>query len=276
VGTATREQGDSQKRMAMVRQKTLEESIIRAMDGTDPELVPFLPYILQDSWEIGSDPNTMIDLVRKHTRDHADLRILDLGCGKGAVSVKIAEEFKCECLGIDAIKEFIDEADRKAKEHGVERLCRFEAGDIRERVKSLQGFDVIILGSIGPVLGDYSQTLGSLKDCVKGNGIIIIDDGYITNDSDYVHPLVQKQDVVYRQIIDSGMKLIDEVVFDKDYITASDDAIYESLKKRCLELIEQFPGKATLFTDYMKRQEEENVVLEEKIVCAAMVIRRLS
>jgi hypothetical protein len=72
------------------------------------------------------------------------------------------------------------------------------------------------------------------------------------------------------------MKLIDEVIFDKDYIKGSDDIIYESLKKRCLELIEQFPEKAALFKDYMKRQEEENAVLEDKIVCAVMVIRRLS
>jgi len=262
--------------MAMERPKTLEESIIRAMDGSDPKLIPFLPYILQDCWEIGSDPNAMIGLVRKHAQDHSHLRVLDLGCGKGAVSVRIAQEFKCECFGIDAIKEFIDESNRKAKEYGVGHLCRFEVGDIRERVKSLRGFDVIILGSIGPVFGDYSQTLGSLKDCVKDNGLIIIDDGYIAHDSDYVHPLVHKRDVVCRQISDSGMKLIDEVVFDKDYIKDSDDAIYESLKKRCLQLINKFPGKATLFTDYIKRQEEENAVLEDQIVCAVMAIRRLS
>ncbi|HSV44059.1 MAG TPA: class I SAM-dependent methyltransferase [Candidatus Bathyarchaeia archaeon] len=260
----------------MERLKTLQESIVKAMDGSDPGLIPFLPYILQDCWEIGSDPNTMIGLVRKHAQDHSHLRVLDLGCGKGAVSIRIAQEFKCACLGIDGIKEFIGEADRKAKEYVVGHLCRFEAGDIRERVKCLRGFDVIILGSIGPVFGDHSQTLGTLKECVTHNGIIIIDDGYIANGSDYVHPLVQKQDVVYRQIEDSGMQLIDEVVFDKNYIKGSDDAIYENLKKRCLELIEKFPAKATLFKDYIKRQEEENVVLEEKIVCAVMVIRRLS
>ncbi|MCG8430743.1 MAG: methyltransferase domain-containing protein, partial [Candidatus Omnitrophica bacterium] len=123
--------------MATEKEKTLEQSIIRAMDGSDPGLIPFLPYILQDCWEIGSDPNTMIDLVRKHARDHANLRVLDLGCGKGAVSVKIAKEFKCDCFGIDAMEGFIDEANRKAKEHGVEHLCHFEAGDIRERVKTL-------------------------------------------------------------------------------------------------------------------------------------------
>lgn len=260
--------------MNMKKPKTLEESIIMAMDGSDPGLIPFLPYILQDCWEIGTDPNAMIDLIRKHVQDYSDLKILDLGCGKGAVSVKISQEFKCECLGIDGIKEFIKEANCKAKEHNVDLLCHFEVGDIRERVKSLRGFDVAILGSIGPVFGDYFQMLGSIKECVKDSGIIIIDDGYIENKSDYVHPLVQRQDVVYRQIYDSGMKLIDEDVFDRDYIKSSDDAIYKSLKKRCLELIERFPEKATLFKDYIKKQEKESIVLQEKILCAVLVIKK--
>jgi 2-polyprenyl-3-methyl-5-hydroxy-6-metoxy-1,4-benzoquinol methylase len=257
----------------MERSKTLEESIIMSMDGSNPEIIPFLPYILQDCWEIGSNPDTIIDVVRKHAQDYSHLRVLDLGCGKGAVPVKIAQEFKCSCLGIDAIQEFIDEASRKAKEYGVGNLCHFETGDIREKVKELNDFDIIVLGSVGPILGDYSTTLRSLRECVKDRGIVIIDDGYIANDSDYVHPLVQNQDVVYRQISDSGMKLIDEIIFDKDYIKSSDEAIYINLKKRCLELVDKFPEKASLFKDYIKRQKEENVVLEDKIVCAVMVIR---
>lgn len=259
--------------MTAKKPKTLEESIIEAMDGSDLDLIPFLPYILQDRWEIGSDPKTMIDLIRKHARDHSDLKILDLGCGKGAISVKIAHEFKCKCFGIDAIKDFIDEANRKAKEYQVGHLCHFEVGDIREKVKSLQGFDVIILGSIGPVFGDYSQTLRALKTCVADGGIIMIDDGYIANDNDYLHLLVQRKDVIDQQILDSGMELIDELVFNKEDIKESDSAIYENLEKRCLELIKKFPEKAALFKDYIQRQKEENVVLEEKITCAVMVIK---
>ena len=200
--------------IGMERAKTLEESVITAMDGSDPGLIPFLPYIFQDCWEIGSDPDTMTGLVRKHAQDHSRLRVLDLGCGKGAVSVKIAQEFKCGCLGIDAIKEFVDEASRKAKEHGVGRLCRFEAGDIRERVKGLRGFDIIILGSIGPVFGNYSQTLKAVERCIMKNGKVIIDDGYVENDSGYSHPSIIKRDVILEQIADSNMRLLDEVMYD--------------------------------------------------------------
>lgn len=261
--------------MGMEKPKTLEESIIMAMDGSDPGLIPFLAYILQDCWEIGTDPNAMIDLIRKHAQNHSNLRVLDLGCGKGAVSIKIAQEFKCDCLGIDAIKEFIDEANRKVKEHGVDLLCHFEVGDIRERVKSLRGFDIVILGSIGPVFGNYFQTLESLKECVTDDGIIIIDDGYIANDSEYTHPLILKRDVVLKQIIESGFRFIDEVIIDRNRIKKSNAFIYGHLKKRCSELIEKYPDKKGLFKNYIASQEEENKVLEQKVICAVMVIARI-
>ncbi len=50
--------------------KTVEESVVTAMDGSDKELYPFLPYILQDAWELGADPDTIIGLVRKHASDN--------------------------------------------------------------------------------------------------------------------------------------------------------------------------------------------------------------
>ena len=136
--------------------KSLQESVVTAMDGSDVELFPFLPYILQDLWEIGTSPQVIMDLVRKHAENHSNLRVLDLGCGKGAVSIKLAKEFNCQCHGIDAVKEFIGEANEKAGEFGVDHLCQFAVADLRETIKALSRFDIIILGSIGPVFGELS------------------------------------------------------------------------------------------------------------------------
>ena len=116
--------------------KTLEESIAMAMDfGNNTAIVPFLPYIMQDFWDLGTPPEIVIDLVQKHCQKFSTLRVLDLGCGKGATSVKLAAELKCNCLGIDGIPEFIEISKKKAQEYDVESLCRFEVGDIREKIK---------------------------------------------------------------------------------------------------------------------------------------------
>jgi cyclopropane fatty-acyl-phospholipid synthase-like methyltransferase len=242
------------------------------MDGSDIELFPFLPYILQDVWEIGASPHVMIQLVRKHAKIHSRLRVLDLGCGKGAVSIQIAKEFKCQCLGIDAIRDFISEADAKAREFAVADLCRFAVGDIREKVKTLPRFDIIILGAIGPVFGDYLSTLTALHGCLTLGGMVIIDDGYIEDDSDYVHPLVRKRGEILRKVRDAGMEIIDEVIFQGDEIKDADEQVFRKLKKRCRELIAAHPEKSRLFENYIRKQEEENDVLETKIVCSTMVI----
>ena len=71
--------------------KTIEESVLTAMDCTDSEILPYLPYILQDFWEIGSDPDVIIDLLKKHLSNTNNFKVLDLGCGKGAVSIIIAK-----------------------------------------------------------------------------------------------------------------------------------------------------------------------------------------
>lgn len=255
--------------------KTIEESVVTAMDGADSNLFPYLPYILQDLWEIGSSPEVIIELIRKHTNDYSSLKILDLGCGKGAVSIKIAKEFKCYCHGIDAVKEFIYEAQNKTKEYNVEEHCHFERGDIRTRISDLKDYNIIILGSIGPVFGDYYSTLSTLSKCLKQNGLIIIDDGYVEDGSNYSHPLMEKRSMILKQISDVGMKLMDEVIINQDEIKESDDYIFENIKRRCQELIIKHPDESSLFINYIKKQEEENEVLETKVICSTMLIGKV-
>jgi 2-polyprenyl-3-methyl-5-hydroxy-6-metoxy-1,4-benzoquinol methylase len=254
--------------------KTLEESVVIAMDGFDKELYPFLPYILQDLWEIGADPDAVIRLVSNHFEKYADLKVLDLGCGKGAVSVKLSQKLGCTCYGIDAIPEFVEYAQQKAIEFKVNNLCTFETGDIREKTKILTGYDIVILGAIGPVFGDYFSTLSTLSKCINENGIFIIDDGYINDDSDYSHPLMFKKSIVIRQIEMAGMKLVANDIMDREDIKESDDFIFEKLKKRCYELIEKYTEKQNLFFDYIKKQEIENDVLENKVTATTMVISK--
>jgi SAM-dependent methyltransferase len=255
--------------------KSLEESVVTAMDGTDKELFPYFPYILQDIWEIGADPGIIIRLIDRNFTDHSRLKILDLGCGKGVISIKSAKRFGCSCYGIDAIPEFIADARMKAIEYNMEHLCSFEVGDIRLKVKALSSFDIIILGAIGPVFGDYYTTLTALSGCLSDTGVFIIDDGYIDNNSNYTNPLIQKREIIIEQIHSAGMQLAEEEIIGKDDIKDSDDYIFDNLKKRCFELIEKYPEKKKLFTDYIDKQEEENDILENKVICSTMVIKKI-
>ena len=71
--------------------KTIEESVLASLDGSDKELFPYLTYILQDLWEIGANPAVIIKLIDNQFTIGNNLKVLDLGCGKGAVSIKVAD-----------------------------------------------------------------------------------------------------------------------------------------------------------------------------------------
>jgi len=256
--------------------KSLEESVTIAMDGTDPELFPYLPYILQDLWEIGAVAETIITAIKRHFEGFADLKILDLGCGKGAVSIKLAKEFNCQCYGIDAILEFIDFAREKAKEWDVHHLCNFEYYDIRTKIDELENFDVIILGSIGWVFGNYQQTMSILKKHLTEEGVVILDDGYLPDDSTFKHDQVIEKLQLTEQIENAGMVLIDEIINENEIMISSDVHIFEKVSQRCLELMEKYPDKKSLFEDYIKQQEVENKVLEEEVICSTMVLKKSS
>jgi len=254
---------------------SLEESVARAMDGgSDDRIVPFLPYIFQDAWELGADPELVVDLVRRRAREPARLRVLDLGCGKGAVTVRLAQAFGCRCLGLDAIGEFIAFADAKAAEAGVARLCRFEVADIRERIEALGRFDVIVLGAIGPVFGDYRTTLGTLEPHLTEGGLVIVDDGYLPDESPEAHPQVPKRGDMLRQIAAAGMRIVEEVPVPDGALESLNETLFRALERRCSELAGMHPEMKDVFEGYVRRQVEENAFLEGDVVCILMAIGR--
>ena len=254
--------------------KTLEESIATAMDfDKNTAIVPFLPCMMQDFWDLGTPPEIVINLVQKHcgSTPLANLQILDLGCGKGATSVKLATTLNCNCLGIDGITEFIETSKEKAQEYGVDALCRFEVGDIREKINELGKFDVIVLGAIGQVFGDYFATLTALSKHLTEKGIIIINDAYIEDSSEYQHPAVLPLRELLKQVEQAKMELIDEfigVANNEEYTEQ-----FESIQKRCNELIAKYPEKSSLFENYIQIQADEYDALENKMICSIMVFK---
>ena len=252
--------------------RTIKESVVIAMDGKDKHLYPYLPYILQDLWEFGASPEIIINLIKKHKSEFERLKILDLGSGKGAVSIKIAKALKCHCFGIDAVKEFVDESIIKAKEYNVEKYCEFEVGDVRTKLFNKIVYDIVILGAIGPVFGDYYSTITRIKKCLLSDGLIIIDDSYLDEKSNFSHSQIEKKSNIINQIANAKMRIIDEVIIPKEQIKESNKNIFNKIKNRCEELIKKGPKNKNLFENYIKNQEYENEVLEQEVICATMVI----
>jgi ubiquinone/menaquinone biosynthesis C-methylase UbiE len=254
--------------------KTLEQSIAAAMDAQqDTAIIPFLPYILQDFWELGTPTEVVVNLVQKHCKNYSTLRVLDLGCGKGAVSVKLAAALKCNCYGIDGIPEFIETAKEKAKEYSVDTLCHFEVGDVREKIKKSDKFDVIILGATGPIYDDYYTALTTLSNHLTDAGIIIIEEAYINDASLFQHPPYLFRKALLKQFTNAGMELIDETANKySDYFDSTKEK--ENIVIRCNELKTKHLEKSSLFENYVQSQTSEYDVLESEMDGSIMVLKK--
>jgi ubiquinone/menaquinone biosynthesis C-methylase UbiE len=254
--------------------KPLEESIAAAMDAQhDTAIIPFLPYILQDFWELGTPTEIVLKLIQNHYKTYSNLNVLDLGCGKGAVSVKLAAALKCNCYGIDAIPEFIAVAKEKAKEYGVDTLCRFETGDVRIKIDELDKFDVIIFGATGPIFDDYYTALSALSNHLTDEGIVIIEEAFIDDTSAFQHPPLVTRKELLRQFEQAGMELIDETVGSYTEFADSDWEM-EHITKRCNELKAKYPEKSYLFENYVQNQASEYDVLENTVSGSVMVLSK--
>jgi cyclopropane fatty-acyl-phospholipid synthase-like methyltransferase len=216
----------------------LDEKIAKSLTAESVELIPYIPYLLQDLWELGSSPKDMLGLLKKNIAVTKETKVLDLACGKGAVSVYIAKELGCKVKGIDIIPEFIDFAVSKAKEFGVNRLCDFIVQDINESVKKEKDYDIVIYGAVGNVLGDWYETISLLKNTVKEGGFIIIDDAYGKNEADDKY---LSKDKWLRLLADGGVVLIDEILSTDDELAGINDMQMESIEKRANELKKEIP-----------------------------------
>ncbi|MGC9365371.1 MAG: class I SAM-dependent methyltransferase [Fidelibacterota bacterium] len=252
----------------------IKESVLMSLDGRNVELFPYIPYLLKDLWELGSSADQVIKLLDQQDIDfqRRRYRILDLGCGKGAVSIPLAKKYGFTVTGIDAVSEFVEIAQEKALEWGVGEMCRFEVGDIREYIQKCPSADIIILGSIGPVFGNVQQTLRALAPCLLPRGMIILDDGYIPDGKEFYHNGYLPEAQYMSQIRRAGFRIIDSAIYSRLEILKSNREIYAQIKKRADELMAMYPGLDYVFQDYIRSQHIENEVLENNVTCALFLI----
>jgi ubiquinone/menaquinone biosynthesis C-methylase UbiE len=251
-----------------------DNQFLETLDCFDPELRPFIPYLLQDLWEIGSSSEKILNVIIKNKLHENHLRILDIGCGKGAITIPIAKELNAEVFGIDAMPEFIDDAKTKAKEYGVEKLCSFIHGDAVKLLPELKDFNLALLASVGPVLGDVSQTLANLEKCLVTGGHVILDDCYLPDEAISNYTRCQRETEFFKQIRESNYSVIDTVTQSPDETADTDDYIYKKIEMRVNELSGKYPEKKNLFENYLAAQKKENYSLENELQCVTILLKK--
>lgn len=248
----------------------VEEKLVKSLTGGTTAIIPYLPYLLQDLWEMGSSPQEINHLISSHIPVSEKTRILDLACGKGAVSISLAKSFGCQIKGIDIVPEFIDYALKKANEYGVEKLCQFEVQDINKSVENERDYDMVVLAAIGDVLGNVPETIARLKSTVHQNGYLLIDDAYSNQDG---HKFYCSREQWLAAFRDAGVRLIAERTIDDQTMESVNQYNQTCIEKRARELQAAHPDQADLFADYIQRQQAECEELQNDVTAVIWLLQ---
>jgi len=260
----------------MSKEYQIEQKLAASLTAETTELLPYLPYLLQDIYELGSSPRDMADLIKTYTNFSAETRVLDLGCGKGAVSLFLARELGIQAKGIDLIPEFISEAREASGKYGVEHLCQFTVQDINESVKTERGYDIVILGAVGDVLGEPAMTLKKLTQVIRKSGYILIDEAYLVGAQDevryknYEYLTLPQWKKLFKEL---NLELIASKDSDTNSYADINDCNNRMIKNRASELAAKHPAKKHLFEGYVKTQEMECDDLDDTVIGVTWLLR---
>ncbi|MCL2618827.1 MAG: class I SAM-dependent methyltransferase [Defluviitaleaceae bacterium] len=247
-----------------------------SLTAEDVGLLPFLPYLLQDLWSLGSSPEDIVTLIQKHMDITPYTQVLDIACGKGAVSVRIALKLGIHVYGCDLTPEFVDYAAQAAWQHHVHDLCRFACIDANEAVEAERDYDCVIFGGAGDILGDPGTTLRKLAQTVKPGGCIILDEAYLPPSGDNSRIEYKNYEYLPREVwltlfAEHGLTLLDELPMPDDIDM---DADTKAIAARAEELAAAHPDKRGMFEGYVRSQQGECADLEENVTAVTWILRK--
>jgi 2-polyprenyl-3-methyl-5-hydroxy-6-metoxy-1,4-benzoquinol methylase len=104
-------------------------------------------------------------------------RIIDVGCGFGALNIVLAHRFvDSEIVGIDLSDPLLRLANRSAQAAGLGDRVRFEKADVHQISYDADSFDVVINTNMVHLVGDPVQMLNEIERILAPDGCLFIAD----------------------------------------------------------------------------------------------------
>lgn len=241
----------------------------------EPELLPWMGELLADFDELGSDAASIVALIAD-LGVSATTRVVDLGCGKGAVAVAIARAFGCHVEGIELFEPFLEDCRHRAAAAGVADRCRFRHGDILKLAGRTAPADIAVYAALGDVLGPLDATIGIVRRFVRPGGHILMADGYIRGDDTAAFPAFAGRggrDGTRRQLQAHGDALVREVMALDDPAPAYARELAQ-LERRAATLAARHPDLDAALARYVDRQRREYAFLATDFVPVTWVLQR--
>jgi 2-polyprenyl-3-methyl-5-hydroxy-6-metoxy-1,4-benzoquinol methylase len=189
----------------------------------------------------------------------------------------LARTFGFQVVGIDGCEPFLAVAVQKAREYGVESQCEFIQTDLRTFIQEARNFDIVVVASLGSVLGNLAETVSKLRSTLKPRGYMVIDDGFLKtenklNRKGYAHYLSHTESI--RQLTSQGDSLIGEILLEDEQNHAINQGYLEAMKRRRSDLLKKYPHLRKEVDDYIRNQEIECEIIEENLKGVVWLVQK--
>jgi 2-polyprenyl-3-methyl-5-hydroxy-6-metoxy-1,4-benzoquinol methylase len=257
--------------------RTEQEMVAYALE-VDLQLLPYIPELLADLEELGSDAEWITQVIAG-LELAADSEVIDLGCGKGAVAVEIADELGFKVLGIDLFEPFINSARELAVEMEVSALCEFRVGNVLDMAAAVGPRDVVVFAALGDVLGRLDDTVKVIREYVKPGGVMLISDLFLAAGGSNEFPGFERyahHSETIALLTSSGDVLLREVLLDDnaDGDEELEDDEAEKIRERAIKLALQHPELEDALMHFASEQARENEFVEANLIEAVWVLRK--
>lgn len=139
----------------------------------DPQLVYSCAYFDEGIEALETAQTAKIDYTLRKLRLRAGERLLDIGCGWGALVIRAAREFGADAVGVTLSRRQYEEAKRRINAAGLNGRARVELADYRE----LRGrrFDKIVSVGMFEHVGRkrFGQYFGAAFEALRPGGLFL-------------------------------------------------------------------------------------------------------
>ena len=263
-------------RIIIIIMSDSSEIELAGLFGIHPELVPHISELLGDLWSMGVPTDVIVDLFRPLGLPGRSTRVLDLGCGKGAVAIELAKELDFSVTGIDLYQPCIEDACLRAAGKGVEGNCRFIRGDIREVTETPDNFHAATLVWVGEALGDLKSSVGRLRSQVLPGGYMVVSSGYRKpgTDVDLGHVNFVDGDKARWQVTAHGDVILEEIAVPEDRMKALYEDYLDSLRKGAQRISASHPECEEKLNDHVDMQKRMCDTMTAAVVTAVWLLWR--
>lgn len=108
----------------------------------------------------------------------SDMRVLDMGCGKGEPATLLATTYGCRVVGVDFEPTFLAAARARASQLGVSELCTFEESEGSRYTIEAGGFEMAMALGTSFIYSGFEATVKALATAIEPQGYLAVGEPY--------------------------------------------------------------------------------------------------